>query len=295
MLRVIRTIYSDRTFQVKDAGCTSESHHQHYGICQGCPLSPFLFVMVMTVLMHDAKQLLRAHPAYTPHGGQQIEELLYADDTLLIHSDPAVVKAYMDCVSSAGANYGLQFNWAKLENMPVRCNAEFFTPNGDPIRLKQSFKYLGSMLSNSGQAGTELSCRLGASRTEFDNLCRVWSHASLSQQKKLRIYEACVVSKLMYSLEVVYLNAAKTRKLDAFHHKCLRRIAGIKPSYVSRVSKATVRNTLHAKPLAQTLLQRQLIYLGKLAAKPPNNVLREFVFEDGRTSLRPFFWPKAQR
>ena len=96
--------------------------------------------MVMLVLMHDAKHLLRAHPAYTPHGGQQIEELLYADDTLLIHSDPAVVKAYMDCASSAGANYGLQFNWAKLENMPVRCNAEFFHAKWGPNQVEAIFQ-----------------------------------------------------------------------------------------------------------------------------------------------------------
>ena len=61
----------------------------------------------MTVLMHDAKRELRAHPAYRSQPPQPIEELLYADDTLLIHSDPAIVKAYMECVRAAGSTYGL--------------------------------------------------------------------------------------------------------------------------------------------------------------------------------------------
>ena len=154
--------------------------------------------MVMTVLMHDAKRALRENPAYTTNGEFEVEELLYADDTLLIHSDAEIVRVYMDCVKKAGSNYGLAFNWKKLENMPVRCHAEFFSPDGEEIQRKDSFKYLGSMLCNSGKTGTELSCRLGAERKEFDNLCRVWSHASLSKRKKLHIYEARVINNLMY-------------------------------------------------------------------------------------------------
>ena len=145
--------------------------------------------MAMTILMHDAKQQLCTFLVYTLQAKQEIEELLYADDTPIIHSDPEIVKLYMECISNAGLNYGLSFNWKKLENMPVRCHAEFFSPNGDPIQLKTSFKYLGSILSNDGQAGTELSCRLGAARKEFDTLCKVWSHAALPKRKKLRVYE----------------------------------------------------------------------------------------------------------
>ena len=79
----------------------------------------------------------------------------------------------MRCVSDPGSAYGLQFNWKKLENMPVRCHAEFCASNGEEIKLKTSFKYLGSMLCSSGTNGTELSCRLGAAKAGFDKLCRV--------------------------------------------------------------------------------------------------------------------------
>ena len=61
--------------------------------------------------MQDAKQSLRANHAYAAHEGALVEELLYADDTLLIHSDAEVVRIYMECVRKAGANYGWQFIW----------------------------------------------------------------------------------------------------------------------------------------------------------------------------------------
>ena len=103
MLKVIRAIYSNRSFQVPDAGCTSHSHPQAFGICQGCPLSPLLFTMVMTVLMQDTKQSLRTNHAYAAHEGALVEELLYADDTLLIHSDAEAVRCpYLHGARSKG-------------------------------------------------------------------------------------------------------------------------------------------------------------------------------------------------
>ena len=51
---IIRAIYSGRKFVVRDAGHTSEPRPQHFGIPQGCPLSLFLFSIVMTVLLFDA-------------------------------------------------------------------------------------------------------------------------------------------------------------------------------------------------------------------------------------------------
>ena len=80
---------------------------------------------------------------------------------------------------------------------------------------------------------------------------------------------------------------AELRKLDAFHHRCLRRIAGIAPSYYSRVSNTSVWNMLEAKSLKQVLLSRQLVYLGNIAGKTSNNALREYLFNPGEVTLRP--------
>ena len=287
LLDAVKAIYTDRIFRVRDSGSTSEFHKQEFGICQGCPLSPFLFTIVMTVLMHDAKQELSQNPIYVQPGPHHVEDLLYADDTLLIHAEVTVVQAFMSCVSTVGQQYGLSFNWSKLEVMPVRCACQVFTPSGEEVKQKTTLKYLGSLLCSDGRIGTELNHRLGNARADFNMLCKVWAHAGLSKKRKLEIYNACIVSKLMYCLSTAWLNKSDLRKLDAFHVRCLRRLSGIKPSFISRVSNVEVLSQLKCQLLSCTLLQQQLNYISNLARQRQGHVLRDFLFEPNSIILRP--------
>ena len=50
MLDAINEIYKDRCFTVWGSGVESQCRPQRAGISQGCPLFPFLFGIVMTVL-----------------------------------------------------------------------------------------------------------------------------------------------------------------------------------------------------------------------------------------------------
>ena len=61
MLRILEHIYQDRSFCVTSGGERSTRREQHSGISQGCPLSPFLFVMMMSALVKDAVANFLAH------------------------------------------------------------------------------------------------------------------------------------------------------------------------------------------------------------------------------------------
>ena len=100
--------------------------------------------------------------------------------------------------------------------LPVRCEAHIPKPDGGHVEQKDSIVYLGSVLSAAGTVDSELSRRLGAARAEFEKLARLWSHAALPARLKIRMFEACVLSKLLYSLHTAWL-----KKLDAFQTRCL--------------------------------------------------------------------------
>ena len=61
--RVVQAVYSHTRFQVRVDGQMSSTRCQEHGISQGCPLSPFLFSILMTVLLYDANMDLRSRGA----------------------------------------------------------------------------------------------------------------------------------------------------------------------------------------------------------------------------------------
>ena len=53
LINITKSLYMETLFCVELHGNTSEWMPQTTGIRQGCPLSPYLFLIVMTALFHD--------------------------------------------------------------------------------------------------------------------------------------------------------------------------------------------------------------------------------------------------
>ena len=108
----------------------------------------------------------------------------------------------------------------------------------------------------------------------------------MSGSKKIRIFEACVLSKLLYSLHVGVLNTAERRRLDGFQARCLRKILRIAPAYISRTPNTVVLEAARCKPCSDPLRARQHAFLEKLRARPDADVCRRMVFHNDGTVRR---------
>ena len=66
MVSFISHIYSSQLFQVKAAGHTSDILEAASGIRQGCPLSPYLFLIVHSMIFYDVDHQLTAEGDMMP-------------------------------------------------------------------------------------------------------------------------------------------------------------------------------------------------------------------------------------
>ena len=166
-------------------------------------------------------------------------------------------------------------------------------PDGSFLTCKRCISYLGSYLDASGTAGPEICRRLGEAKGQFDKLAKVWRHSTLRTQQKIRIFQACVVSKLLYCLHTMWLNKAELRKIDGFQARCLRSILRIPPPYISRISNATVLQRGRCKCLSAILKFRQLLLFQSIAVLP-DDVRRRCIFQPSRFILQSLSAPRRR-
>ena len=200
MITMIQHIYIDRLFFVRDGEHESSQRHQCSGIIQGCPLSPFLFTIAMTVLMNDVQsEMINQYPHLSEE--YRFSNILYADDVLLMHDEISIAQFHVDCIRRIGKEYGLQFNEDKLEVLAVNSHESIVNDHNVFIEPKTRIQYLGATLSSDGRVLPEVTRRIGMADHMFKQLQRVWNHADIPKQKKVSIYNACIVPKLIYALQ----------------------------------------------------------------------------------------------
>ena len=120
-------------------------------------------------------------------------------------------------------------------------------------------KYLGCWLNSSGDPNREVRQRISTCMTILKKLDIYWSKANPNKKHKLMVQDAIIRSKLLYGLESAAMNETVKTYMDTFQLKGLRKILGIKTTYVDR---ANDRAYIHRK--TQENLRKSAYVLGKL-------------------------------
>ena len=122
----------------------------------------------------------------------------FADDTVLIARTQENMQSSLLLVQAEAAKYNLHLKLDKTKLILYNSEASICSQDGSQVQQVSSLVYLGGLIEHTGKQGPEVRRRLGEARVVFQNLKRVWRHAGLSIRRKIGIYKACVVSKLLY-------------------------------------------------------------------------------------------------
>ena len=210
-----------------------------------------------------------------------LRELLFADDCALNSNTEAEIQQCVNHFSRACDNFGFTISTKKTEVMHQPAPRKMYHEphifvNDEPLKATDScinsFTYLGSTLSREANIDVEVNNRLSKAYSAFGRLRKkVWDGRGISQETKLKVYMAMVLTVLLYELWTVYSRHA--RKLNHFGTKCLRIILSIKWQDMVPDTEVLTRAGI---PSIHTLLQKpQVRWAGHVTHKPDDRLPKQ--------------------
>ena len=115
---------------------------------------------------------------------------------------------------------------------------------GCEIQCVEHFSYLRSVVSSNGRIEAEVDHRIAKASKAFGALKRaVFKDQNLTVTTKQKVYEACVLSVLLYGSECWTPLRRHLNRLYAFHHRCIRTVLGItnKQQWEQRITSSRIR------------------------------------------------------
>ena len=326
-INIVRQFHEGMTARVLNDGELSEAFHVTNGVKQGCVLAPTLFSMMYAAMLSDAFMNsddgvhiqyrtdgrlfnLRRLNAFTKIKKSSILDLLFADDCAIATSSEEDMQISIDKFSNSCDSFGLSINTRKTEVMMQPA------PNGhypDPVikiknqslQVVDSFTYLGSTLSKTVAIDYEVNNRIAKASAAFGRLRNnVWDRKGISLATKIKVYQAIVLTTLLYASETWTVYSRHARKLNHFHTCCLRRLIRVKwqdkvpdsevltraklPSIYTLLKKAQVRWAGHVVRMSDKRIPKQLLYSQLSTGKRPAGGQRKRYKDSLKVSLKSF-------
>ena len=106
--------------------------------------------------------------------------------------------------------------------------------------------YLGANITTKNLNKAEVDKRVNKALSTCNKLKVFLKKAKCNKRWKLQVYNAVVISQLVYGLETMYLNDSLIKRPDAFHIRGIRHILGIEHAYWSRTSNLEIMEKANA-------------------------------------------------
>ena len=263
LIKVIESLYSKATSAVYYNGSVEEWFRTTVGVRQGCLLSPTLFNIFLERIMTDA---LENHEGSVSIGGRTITNLRFADDIDALAGKEDELVKLVNHLDTTSTKYGMEINAEKTKLMTNNTKGISLDVRigGQKLETVQSFKYLGSVVTDEGSK-QEIMSRIAQTIGALTKLKAIWKDKNIALSSKIRLMRSLVISIFLYACETWTLTAELEKKIQTTEMRCFRRLLGI--SYRDHVTNEKVGNRIRQaigpyEDLLTTVKKRKLRWYG---------------------------------
>ena len=196
-VRLLASLYWNQTACIQRDGEHSEYIKIRRGVRQGCVMSPDLFNYYSEMILREleVEKGLKV-------GGQNITNIRYADDTVLLAESVEDLQKLLDIVVRESELKGLSINCKKTECMVVskkkdipRCSLKV---KDQIIKQVSAFNYLGSTITEDARCKKEIKRRIVLAKSAFSKISNILRNTSLSMRTRMRVLNCCLPSAIIW-------------------------------------------------------------------------------------------------
>ena len=233
LIKVIESLYSKAT-------SVGEWFRTTVGVRQGCLLSPTLFNIFLERIMTDA---LENHEGSVSIGGRTITNLRFADDIDALAGKEDELIKLINHLDTTSTKYDMEISAEKTKLMTNNTKGISLDVRigGQKLETVQSFKYLGSVVTDEGSK-QEIMSRIAQTIGALTKLKAIWKDKNIALSSKIRLMRSLVISIFLYACETWTLTAELEKKIQTTEMRCFQRLLGI--SYRDHVTNEKVGNRI---------------------------------------------------
>ena len=278
--------------QVVMAGSQSSSFPVEVGVKQGCVLAIIIFNLLLVAITLVSHRDLQSSDCigieYRLDGGllnlrrlqakiktsaamisaAMISALQYIDDAAFPSLTADGLQRSFDVMSETYLCAGLIINTTKTEiHSTSSPDAPTFSIIGNQPKNSENVTYLGSNLSFSGDLTNEIQRHINLASSAFGLLSKhVFGNQNLTIHTKIAVYNAVVISTILYGCETWVPYRRHIRLQESFHIRRLQLIHGLR--WWHKVTHSEIRSRTGTPTIESMLLHRQFRWLGHIIRMP---------------------------
>ena len=263
----------------------------------------YLFILLLTTITFDVKQNMSLEEQIIVNAGKlhniDLTELFYADDTLIMASTAAAAETILQHLELESGKYNMNLNHTKCIHLRLSDLERITYMNGTEVPMEQEAIYLGGKIFSNGSYKKDNSHRISNTWHAIQKLDLLWKKAPVSMKLKIIVFDAVIVSKLVYGLEPVPFTEQDCNRLVAFPYGGLRKNLHIKHPFLSNIknkdvqefanTRAATKSNKQIAPLSQHLGHRQIKLYGDIIRAEDLDLMNKVsMYQDGTRRKTPF-------
>ena len=155
--------------------------------------------------------------------GRNINNLRYADDTILMAESEEELRSLLMKVKDESEKFSLKLNIQKTEIMasgPIIS----WQIDGKTVETVKDFNFMGSKITADGDCSHEIKRCLLYGRKVMTNLDSILKRRYINLPKEVHLVKAMAFPVVMYGCESWSIKKAEQQRIDAFEIWCWRRL-----------------------------------------------------------------------